>query len=98
MVYRNECFGVLGSASGELIMRTVLLALSVALNLWLAVTVVRLENYHYATQTGMCERGAAHDHLAFASYQKCLDQVETRTSPLWHLYYALADQIGYGWR
>lgn len=62
-----------------------LIALSLLLNVWLVATVIRLENFHYAVQTGMCAEHSG-DPIA---HQKCLDETETRTHWGWHLGYAL---------
>jgi len=53
----------------------------------LARAVVRLENFHYASFVGMCGQPA--DELDRARHHKCLHEQETRTSPSWHLNYAL---------
>jgi hypothetical protein len=57
----------------------------------LARTVIRLENYHYASVVGVCSEYKADDYLKSAQRQKCLNSTETRTNPLWHLFYALTD-------
>lgn len=57
--------------------------------------VVRLENFHYASWTGAClEEGVVYagNPEANAERNKCLEQEETRTSDVWHLYYALGGQ------
>lgn len=38
-------------------MRTVLLLLSVLLNVWMGLAIIRLENYHYVVQTGCVAMG-----------------------------------------
>ena len=63
----------------------VLLVLLLATTVWLANSLVRVENQRYAMQVGMCRQ-----EVADWSY-KCLKQVETRTSRVWHLFYALTD-------
>ena len=50
---------------------------------WLATALVRVENERYAMQVGMCK------HALLGWDYGCLSKVETRTSWLWHLYYAL---------
>lgn len=57
----------------------------VLLVVWLSVTVIRLENFRYATFVGFCS-----EPTQSAVRYECLKSKETRTSPLWHLFYALA--------
>lgn len=49
---------------------------------WLATTLVRVENQRYALTIGMCQGPVLPDW-------KCLETVETRTGWWWHLFYAL---------
>lgn len=56
---------------------------------WLAVVVVRLENFHYASVVGMCSEFKADDPLQTVKRHSCLHNVETRANPLWHIFYAL---------
>lgn len=60
------------------------LGLAVLLIVWLAGSLVRVENERYAMQIGMCwsESMKLHD-------QACVARSETRTGWYWHLYYAL---------
>jgi hypothetical protein len=53
---------------------------------WLCLALVRVENQRYALAVGMCR-----DSASGVADWKCLRSVQTRTSWLWHLYYALAD-------
>ena len=55
----------------------------------LAASVVRLENYHYASVVGMCSEYKADDPLQSAQRHECLHGTNTRTNPLWHIFYAL---------
>jgi hypothetical protein len=57
----------------------------------LARAVIRLESYHYASFVGMCSEYKPNDPLQSMQRQKCLNNTETRTNPLWHLFYALTD-------
>jgi hypothetical protein len=67
----------------------VLVMLAVAC-VWLAAMVVRLENYHYASFVGMCgPRPPEGDLDAHRIRHTCLHETQTRTSPVWHLHYAL---------
>lgn len=54
--------------------------------IWLSATVVRLENFRYATFVGFCS-----EPTESALRYECLKGKETRTSALWHLFYALTD-------
>ncbi len=70
--------------------KTTIIVVALGLLVWFAATIVRLENESYALQLGLCggvESGA--DWEAVKERYRCLDKVETRTSPLWHLLYAL---------
>ncbi len=72
-----------------------LVILLVVLLLWFGATIVRLENQNYAMATGLCD---TFSELNLADWEsvmersRCLEEVETRTSPLWHLYYALLNK------
>ncbi len=55
----------------------------------LARAVIRLENYRYATVIGMCGDYNIKDPFQLVQRDKCLAHAQTRTNPLWHLYYAL---------
>lgn len=50
---------------------------------WLAATLVKIENQRYALIVGMCR-----DLLGLTDF-RCLQTVETRTGWWWHLLYAL---------
>ena len=56
---------------------------------FLSAVVVRLENFHYASVVGMCSEFKSDDPLQTVKRHDCLHNTETRTSPLWHLLYAL---------
>ncbi|KND51240.1 MAG: hypothetical protein ABA06_02930 [Parcubacteria bacterium C7867-001] len=73
----------------EKILSLVVVVLSVLL-VWFGTTIVRLENYHYAVEVGMCglETGSLDEAV---ERQECLNTTETRTSPFWHIWYALAN-------
>ena len=56
----------------------------------LSLAVIRLEKFHYANQVGECfEPGVVYANNPIANTKRlvCLDNAETRTSALWHLYY-----------
>ena len=59
------------------------LAISLLITVWLASALVRVENERYALVVGMCR-----DKIGQTD-NSCLRTVETRTSSMWHLFYAL---------
>lgn len=59
--------------------------------LLLARSVIRLENYHYASVLGMCSEYKPSEPLQSVQRIKCLNNMKTRSNPLWHLFYALTD-------
>lgn len=65
------------------------LVVAAALILWLSIALIRVENQRYAMQVGICKDTVS--SLGGWDY-KCLSSVETRTSPFWHLFYALTGQ------
>ena len=52
--------------------------------LYLAASLIRVENQRYALAVGLCRDGKT----GLTDYA-CLAKVETRTNPAWHLYYAV---------
>jgi hypothetical protein len=70
-------------------LKSALIAIQFALLIWLSLIVVRLENFHYATVVGMCAEVSSDEGPLSSRRHDCLHSVETRTSSLWHLYYAL---------
>ena len=64
----------------------VIAALALAL-VWFGATIVRLENIRYANEIGMCD-----EQQPSVSYNRCIDEVETRVHPIFHLYYGLFPQ------
>lgn len=65
-------------------MKNILIFALVGLLIWFASVIVRLENYRYASSVGFCS-----EHADLVQKSRCLNETETRTSPLWHLVYAL---------
>ena len=76
------------TASAPMLKNLVIAALLIAVA-WLSVTVVRLENFHYATVVGMCSEYKADNPLQTVPRHNCLHSTETRTSFIWHIFYAL---------
>ena len=74
-------------------MKNVVIVVLLLLVLWLSATVVRLENFHYATLIGYCSEPSKTDgKLALYPLERyeCLKSKETRSSALWHLFYVLS--------
>lgn len=65
----------------------VIIILLLGLLFWFGAAIVRLENYHYAVQVGFCSEFSGPENLI--QKDKCLNQVQTRTSPIWNLFYGL---------
>jgi hypothetical protein len=51
--------------------------------IYFSLQIIRLENYHYAVQTGFC-----HD-IQQSERDTCISKIETRTNPLFHLLHGL---------
>lgn len=69
--------------------KNVIIFILVICVLTLARTVIRLENYHYASVVGMCSEYKTDDPSNSLQRQQCLNSTKSRTNPLWHLFYAL---------
>jgi hypothetical protein len=57
--------------------------------IWFASTIVRLENINYANDLNMCRAFIPDQPSSIAERQKCLSEVQTRASFIWHLLYGL---------
>ena len=53
----------------------------------LSRAVVRLENYHYANQVGMCDKFDLSDPRQIFAREDCLNNTKTRTHWFWHILY-----------
>jgi hypothetical protein len=64
-----------------------------ALSAYMTHLVVRLENVRYAMSLDMCRTSDIRPDLPhLAGFDRdCLDRKETRTSWVWHLYYAVTN-------
>jgi len=58
--------------------------------LWFGLTIVQIENQRNALWLGMCPALTGENESDVAA---CLDNTETRTNGIWHLYYALTDSF-----
>ena len=61
----------------------ILIALLLLVLIYFGATIVRLENYHYAVQVGFCA------DVNVSERDTCLNKIQTRTNPFWHLLYGL---------
>jgi hypothetical protein len=68
------------------------IATLIILVIWLAMTVIRLENFRYATFVGFCSECSGNPSQQSIKRYECLKKTQTRTSPLWHLYHALVSE------
>ena len=67
--------------------KNVIIIALAAMLVWFGTTIVRLENYHYANQMGFCQEYEI--PLESRARNKCLDERQTRTNPVWHLLHGL---------
>ncbi len=74
---------------------TLLLVISILVNIWFGFSIVRLEKFHYSTQVGTCsERTIDSGNNPIRIYNEktmygCLIKVQPRTSDWWNLLYGL---------
>lgn len=61
----------------------IIIAFLVLLLFWFGSAIIRLENFHYATQVGLCS------DVDVLQRPWCLESKETRTSNFLHLLYGL---------
>ena len=62
----------------------------VLLAIYLCAVIVRIENERYALLIGMCHGENGLQGLPIPDLI-CLEDVQTRTNALWHIYYAITD-------
>jgi hypothetical protein len=72
--------------------KNVVIGLLAIVSMVLTAAVVRLENYHYASQVGMCSEFQPANPLSNGERHECLHRQQTRTSALWHLFYGLTGE------
>lgn len=65
--------------------KNIIIAVLLVIIIWFSAVIIRLENFHYATTVGFCA------DVSVAERAKCLEEKETRTNPLWPLFYALTE-------
>jgi hypothetical protein len=64
----------------------IIIVLLLIANFWLAASLVRIENERYALSLGLCRSQTTQDLI---DQPRCLEAIETRTSPIYHLLFAL---------
>ena len=72
--------------------KNIIIAVLAVCVLWMSVAIVRLENFHYASFVDMCRQHKSDNPLETMKFHNCLHDTQTRTSPLWHLFYALSGE------
>lgn len=73
-------------------MKSTLIAILLAVVFVLGATVVRVENERYAFQLGFCHGiDDPRTLMAPTSIRACLNSVQTRTSWIGHIYYAVTE-------
>lgn len=70
-------------------MKNAVIVVLLLLVVWLSATVVRLENFRYATFIGFCSEPTETVPAVALKRYECLKSKETRTNVFWHLFYAL---------
>ena len=72
-------------------MRALAIAALLVVVVVLGRSVVRLENYDYANQVGLCDKfevpGLRLDMKQYEAREACLNNTETRTHWFWHILY-----------
>lgn len=69
-----------------------ILLLSVVLNVWMAKSLIRLENVENVAMIGTCVRMLPQgDPTRFIEYRRCTDATETRSGWLAHLWHGLTE-------
>lgn len=74
---------------------SLLLVISLIVNIWFSFVIIRLEKFHYSTQIGRCSERTLVDGKKFirtyddVDMYDCLSKSEPRTSDLWNLLYGL---------
>jgi hypothetical protein len=73
-------------------MKNAVIAVLAILVVWLSLQIIRLERYHYASFLSMCMEQDQSDPVATVKRDRCLNNTETRTSSLAHLWYGVVDR------
>lgn len=70
-------------------MKSAAIVVLILISAFLADRVVRIENQRDALHVGLCKPDPAN----LAQRWNCLENVQTRTSWFWHLYYATTEHV-----
>ena len=71
-------------------MKTLILVVSLLVNVWFSSVIIKLERFHYSTQVGICGNYA--NEIERQKIIDCLEKSEPRTSGLWDLYYGITNK------
>lgn len=63
---------------------TIIIVVLVLIIIYQSLQIIRLERYHYASQLNYCQ-----EMEDLVKRDDCLNEKETRTSPIYHLLYGL---------
>jgi hypothetical protein len=75
-------------------MKNAAIAVLGLLVIWLAIRVIELENFRYATAVGFCLQDTPTSSVdAQIQRYECLKKQNTRTNWMGHLYFALIDGV-----
>lgn len=69
-------------------LKNILIGVLLVATVLLAMAVVRLEGYHYASEAGMCTQAHARDSIAKMARHKCLHSAGARNA-LEHLFHGV---------
>jgi uncharacterized membrane protein len=69
--------------------KNILIIILALLLIWFGFNIVRLENYHYAVQVGICDEYDNDILERFEEKEECINSAKTRTNFIWHLVYGL---------
>ena len=70
-------------------MKNVAIILLVAIVVWFASAIIRLENQRYAMEIGMCGNFEPEHPESIGKRSECLAKVQTRTDAAYNLLYGL---------
>lgn len=72
--------------TGREVAKNIVIAALVLIVGYLCTVIVKIENERYAMAVGMC-----YDKTRQLPDLACVSKAQTRTSPFWHLFYAIVD-------
>lgn len=71
--------------------KNIIIVILVIFVVLLSRSLIRLENYRYASVVGVCSEFNPNNPNQLLEWQNCLNKAQTRTHPLWHIFYALKE-------